>query len=160
MKSFYFPRNPNRKTHAAENRNGRAPLSAFTLIEIMVVLVVIGILAAFIIPQFAGTTQDAKVNAAKGDVSELESAIERFYVNMDRYPTSEEGLKALLEPPAGEESKWRGPYIKILRSDPWEQPYQYRCPGVHHPTSFDVWSRGADKADGGEGPNADVGNWQ
>jgi general secretion pathway protein G len=146
-------------SRSSENRS-RVAISAFTLIEIMVVLVVIGILAAFIIPQFAGTTQDAKVNAAKGNVAELESALERFYVHMDRHPTTEEGLKALLEPPAGEESKWRGPYIKILRNDPWDHPYQYKSPGVHHQTGFDVWSRGADGADGGEGPNADVGNWQ
>src|SRR5262249_40315584 len=129
--------------------------SAFTLIEIMVVLVVIGILAAFIIPQFAGTTQDAKVSAAKGNVAELESAVERFYVHMDRYPTTEEGLKVLVGPPTGEETKWRGPYIKLLRNDPWGFPYQYRNPGLHHTTGFDIWSRGADGADGGEGPNAD-----
>jgi general secretion pathway protein G len=131
----------------------------FTLIEIMVVLVVIGILAAAIIPQFIGTTKDAKVSAAKGNVAELESALERFYVNMDRHPTTEEGLKVLLEAPAGEETKWRGPYIKMLRDDPWGHPYQYRYPGIHHPTSFDVWSQGADGADGGEGDNADIGNW-
>src|SRR6266487_2166830 len=131
----------------------------FTLIEMMVVLVVIGILAAAIIPQFIGTTKDAKISAAKGNVAELEAAVGRFYVNMDRHPTTEEGLKALLEAPAGEESKWRGPYITTLRDDPWGNPYQYRCPGMHHPTSFDVWSRGADGADGGEGENADLGNW-
>src|ERR1043166_2232698 len=74
---------------------------AFTLIEIMVVLVVIGILAAAIVPQFMGTTHDAKVSTAKANVSELESALERFYVHMDRYPNNEEGLKALVEAPAG-----------------------------------------------------------
>ena len=134
--------------------------SAFTLVEIMVVVVVIGILAAFVIPQFGGITQDAKVNAAKGNVAELDSAIEKFFINMDRYPTTEEGFKALLEPPSGEESKWRGPYIKILHNDPWGNAYQYRCPGIHHQSGFDIWSRGADGADGGEGPNADLGNWQ
>ncbi len=144
----------------ATGRSCSSAVSGFTLIEIMVVLVVIGILAAVIIPQFAGTTQDAKINAAKGNVAELESALERFYVHLDRHPTSEEGLKALLEAPAGEESKWRGPYIKILRNDPWEHPYQYRAPGIHHPNGFDIWSRGADGADGGDGPNADIGNWQ
>jgi general secretion pathway protein G len=131
----------------------------FTLVEMMVVLVVIGILAAAIIPQFIGTTKDAKVSAAKGNVAELEAALGRFNVNMDRFPTTEEGLKALVEAPAGEESKWRGPYISMLRDDPWGSPYQYRTPGLHHPTSFDVWSQGADKADGGEGDNADIGNW-
>jgi general secretion pathway protein G len=136
-------------------------LEAFTLIEIMVVVVILGILAATIIPQFMGTTHDAKVSAAKAHVAELESAIERFNVHMDRYPSMEEGLKALVEPPPGDENKkWRGPYIKELRNDPWGNSYQYLAPGSHHPTSFDIWSRGADGQDGGEGPNADIGNWQ
>lgn len=128
--------------------------------EIMVVVVILGILAATIIPQFIGTTQDARVGAAKAHVSELESALERFNVHMDRYPTTEEGLKVLMEAPSGDEGKWRGPYIKQLRPDPWGTPYQYRNPGTHHPTSFDLWSRGADGKDGGEGANADLGNWQ
>jgi general secretion pathway protein G len=132
---------------------------AFSLIEIMIVVVILGILAATIIPQFIGTTSEAKVGAAKAGIAELESAIERFHIHMDRHPTTEEGLKVLLEPPAGEESKWRGPYIKVLRADPWGNPYQYRRPGTRHPTSFDLWSRGADNAEGGEGDNADIGNW-
>jgi general secretion pathway protein G len=133
---------------------------AFTLIEIMVVVVILGVLAATIIPQFIGTTHEAKVSAAKGHVAELESALERFYVHMDRYPTTEEGLKVLVEPPNGDEKKWRGPYVKQVRNDPWGNPYQYRSPGLHHTSSFDLWSRGADGADGGEGQAADIGNWQ
>jgi general secretion pathway protein G len=133
--------------------------AGFTLLEIMVVVIIIGVLAATIIPQFMGTTHDAKVSAAKADVAQLENALERFNLHMDRYPTMDEGLKVLVEAPAGEDKKWRGPYIKVLRPDPWGNPYQYRVPGMHHPTTFDVWSRGADGQDGGEGPNADVGNW-
>ena len=107
-----------------------------------------------------GTTHDAKVGAAKGQVAELESAVERFYVHMDRYPTTEEGLKVLVDAPTGEDAKnWRGPYIKQLRNDPWGNAYQYHCPGTHHPTSFDVWSRGEGGQDGGEGNQADIGNW-
>jgi general secretion pathway protein G len=132
----------------------------FTLMEIMVVVIILGILAATIIPQFIGTTKEAKVNAAKSSVAELESALERFYIHFDRHPTTEEGLKALLEAPSGEEKKWHGPYIKVLHQDPWGNAYQYRSPGIHHPTSFDLWSRGADGADGGEGDAADLGNWQ
>ena len=132
----------------------------FTLVEIMVVVVILGILAATIIPQFIGTTKDAKVSAAKAQVAELESALERYYVHMDSYPTTEEGLKVLTDPPANDDGKkWRGPYIKQLRNDPWGNPYQYANPGTHHPTSFDIWSRGADGVDGGEGDNADIGNW-
>ena len=125
----------------------------------MVVVIILGILAATIIPQFIGTTHDAKVSTAKSNIAEFESAVERFYIHLDRYPTTEEGLKALVEAPSGDEKKWRGPYIKMLRADPWTTPYQYRNPGLHHPSSFDIWSRGADHADGGEGDGADIGNW-
>src|ERR1051325_6596748 len=133
---------------------------AFSLLEIMIVVIIIGIIAATILPQFIGETHTARVNAAKGHVGELESAIERFYIHFDRYPTMEEGLKVLVEPPAGETAKWRGPYVKQIIKDPWGNEYQYRVPGIHHPTSFDIWSRGADGADGGEDKNADIGNWQ
>jgi general secretion pathway protein G len=133
--------------------------AGFTLLEIMVVVIIIGVLAATIIPQFMGTTHDAKVSAAKADVAQLENALERFNLHMDRYPTMDEGLKVLVETPAGEDKKWRGPYIKLLRPDPWGNAYQYRVPGMHHATTFDVWSRAADGQDGGEGPNADIGNW-
>jgi general secretion pathway protein G len=142
------------KTRSLQKRS-----AGFTLLEIMVVVIIIGVLAATIIPQFMGTTHDAKVSAAKADVSQLENALERFNLHMDRYPTMHEGLKVLVEAPAGEDKKWRGPYIKLLRPDPWGNPYQYRVPGIHHATTFDVWSRGADGQDGGDGPNADVGNW-
>src|SRR3954447_14171809 len=143
------------KINSLKQRRG-----GFTLIEIMVVVIVIGILAAAIIPQFSSVPHDAKVTTAKSDVAALNSAVDAFYVRLDRYPTAEEGLKALVEAPAGEEQKWGGPYIKVLRVDPWKTPYQYRSPGIHHPTSFDVWSRGADGAEGGEGAAADIGNWQ
>jgi general secretion pathway protein G len=135
--------------------------SAFTLIEIMVVVVIIGILAAAIVPQFVTTTHDAKVSAAKAQIAVLRDALERFNLHMDRYPTSDEGLQVLVEAPAGEDAKkWRGPYIDKLRDDPWSTPYQYLFPGVQHTVSYDLWSRGADKADGGEGQGADIGNWQ
>src|SRR5678809_1030307 len=94
----------------------RAATAAFTLIEIMVVVIILGVLAATIIPKFIGTTHEAKVSAAKSHVAELESALERFYVNMDRYPTTDEGLKLLVNSPPGEEKKWRGPYVKQVRN--------------------------------------------
>ena len=136
----------------------RRPSEAFTLLEIMVVVAILGILAATIIPQFRGATDDAKISAAKAHIGELENAVDRFYLNMDRYPTAEEGLKVLVEAPAGGDSKWRGPYVKQVRKDPWGEPYQFRSPGVHNPTSYDLWSRGSDRADGGEGLAADIGN--
>lgn len=125
----------------------------------MVVVVILGILAATIIPQFMGTTHDAKVSAAKANIAEMEAALERFNVHMDRYPSTDEGLRQLVEAPAGDDKKWRGPYVKQLRPDPWGNPYSYRAPGSHHTSSFDLWSRGADNADGGEEQGADIGNW-
>lgn len=154
-----FPIQFDKKARQEPRPTNRGKLAAFTLIEIMVVVVILGILAATIIPQFLGTATDAKISAAKSAIAELESNLERFYIHMDRHPTTEEGLKVLVEPPSGEEKKWRGPYIKMLRPDPWGNPYQYRTPGAHHPASFDLWSRGADGADGGEGDKADIGNW-
>lgn len=125
----------------------------------MVVVIILAVLAATVIPQFIGTTTDAKISAAKANISELESALERFYVQMDRYPTTAEGLQVLVDPPSGDASNWRGPYVKQVRPDPWGQPFQYKRPGTRHPTSYDLWSQGADRADGGEGPAADIGNW-
>jgi general secretion pathway protein G len=140
-------------------RSKNSQQSAFTLIEIMVVAVILGVLAATIIPQFTSTTQDAKISAAKSTVAELANAVERFNINMDRYPTTEEGLKALVEAPPGAEQKWRGPYIQMLRPDPWDHPFKYRYPSSHRSTGYDLWSAGADGADGGEKENADIGNW-
>jgi general secretion pathway protein G len=137
----------------------RKTSGAFSLIEIMVVVIILGILAATIIPQFIGQKHEAQVGTAQASIAELESALERFYIHMDRYPTTEEGLRVLVEAPAGSEKKWRGPYIKLLRADPWGNPYQYRSPGTRNAT-YDLWSRGADGADGGEGNNADIGNWE
>ncbi len=127
--------------------------SAYTLLEIMVVVIILGIIAAAIVPQFMGSTEDAKINAAKSDISTLENALERFNLKMDRYPTGEEGLKALVSAPQGEEEKWgSAPYIKILRPDPWGNPYQYRNPGTHNTSTFDLWSTG--------GPRGkEIGNW-
>src|SRR4029079_11856901 len=92
----------------------RSSPSAFTLIEIMVVIVIIGILAATIIPQFITTKHEAKVGAAQASIAALGNALEQYRIHMDRYPTTEEGLKVLVEPPSGEEKKWRGPYISVL----------------------------------------------
>jgi general secretion pathway protein G len=104
-----------------------------------------------------GTTHDAKVATAKANIAELDSALERYNVQMDAYPSTEEGLKALVDKPANDDGKWRGPYVKMLRPDPWGQPYQYKYPGTHHTTGPDLWATDPDKANGAE--EAEIGNW-
>jgi general secretion pathway protein G len=137
----------------------RGPKRGFTLVELMVVVVILGILAATIIPNFLSSKSEAMIGAAKADIKVLEDAVTTFNIQMDRYPTSEEGLKVLLDPPSGDDKKWRGPYIKDLRPDPWGHPYQYRAPGVHGRNKFDIWSYGSDGTEGGEKDAADIGNW-
>jgi general secretion pathway protein G len=133
--------------------------AGLTLIEIMVVVIILGVLAATIIPQFRGTTSEAKVSTARSNIAEIESALERFYVHMDRYPTTEEGLEVIVTAPGEDAKTWRGPYVKKLRDDPWGTPFRYVSPAVKGTGGFDLWSLGADKAEGGEGDDADVGNW-
>jgi general secretion pathway protein G len=131
----------------------------FTLVEILTVCVILAILVATIAPEILGTSKDAKISATKSDVSELGSAIERFYINMDRYPTSDEGLAALTQPPTDAGTKWRGPYIKKLRNDPWGNPYQYQCPGTHNQNTYDIWSKGPGTSGGGSDTSGEIGNW-
>jgi general secretion pathway protein G len=140
-------------------RTASTSKSAFTLVELLIVCIILAVLAATIIPQFFGATKDAKVSAAKSDVSELGSALERFYINMDRYPTSDEGLAVLTDPPSDAGTKWRGPYIKKLRMDPWGNPYQYAYPGTHNASSYDIWSKGASSNAGGDKDSGEIGNW-
>jgi len=133
----------------------------FTLVELMVVVIVLAILAATIIPQFTGVTYDAKVSTAKAHISELEGALGRLNIHMDRYPTDEEGLGILVKKPAEGGNKWRGPYIQELRRDPWDNEYRYRTAVDEYGNrTYIIWSRGADGADGGEGEGKDITNRQ
>ena len=125
----------------------------------MVVVIVLGILAATIIPQFAGKAQQAKESASRSDIATLESALELFFLDMDRYPTGDEGLDALIIPPPDAGKKWRSAYIREMRPDPWGNPYQYRSPGLYGSKTYDLWSNGADGTPGGEGYDADITNW-
>ena len=146
-------------TKATPSNHARRGQRGFTLIEIMVVVIIIGILAVSIIPQFMGTTNDAKISAAKANIAELESAVNRFYVHMDRYPTTEEGLKVLVTAPADGDKNWRGPYISQLREDPWGNAFQYKSPGTHHPSGFDIWSQGSANTASTDGGSTEIGNW-
>ncbi len=131
----------------------------FTLLELLVVLIILGLLAALIGPRLVGRVGKAKTQIAKSQIALLESALDQYRLDMGRYPTTEEGLEALITPPAEEDQNWQGPYLKKKKipKDPWGRPYHYRCPGEHG--DFDLWSYGADGEPGGEGENADITNW-
>jgi general secretion pathway protein G len=133
--------------------------SGFTLIELMVVLVIIGVLAALIVPNVLDRADDARVTAAKTDIGNLAQALKLYKLDNQRYPTSAQGLKALLAKPTVEPipPNWR-PYVEKLPNDPWGRPYQYLNPGIKG--EIDVMSFGADGEPGGEGKNADIGSWQ
>jgi general secretion pathway protein G len=131
----------------------------FTLIEIMVVVIIIGLLAAVVVPQFLGRVDDARIAKAKQDIQALETGLTMFKLDNFSYPTGEEGLKALVEKPNDPNIKnWRaGGYLKRLPKDPWGNDYQYQYPCTHG--NVDIFSFGADGQAGGEGVNADIGNW-
>jgi general secretion pathway protein G len=137
----------------------RRRLRGFTLIELMVVLVIIGVLAALIVPNVLDRAEDARATAARTDVNNIMQALKLYKLDNQRYPTSEQGLQALITKPsaAPAPNNWR-PYLEKLPNDPWGRPYQYLNPGVKG--EIDVMSFGADGQPGGEGKNADIGSWQ
>jgi general secretion pathway protein G len=137
----------------------RSRRRGFTLIELMVVLVIIGVLAALIVPNVLDRAEDARVTAARADVNNLMQALKLYKLDNQRYPSSEQGLQALASKPTvgSIPSNWK-PYLDKLPNDPWGRPYQYVNPGVKG--EIDVYSFGADGQTGGEGKNADVGSWQ
>jgi general secretion pathway protein G len=131
----------------------------FTLIELMVVLVIIGVLAALIVPNVLDRADDARSTAAKTDVNNLMQALKLYRLDNQRYPTAAQGLNALVTKPAEGPipPNWK-PYLERLPNDPWGNQYQYINPGIKG--EIDVMSFGADGQAGGEGKNADVGSWQ
>jgi general secretion pathway protein G len=131
----------------------------FTLIELMVVLAIIGVIAALVVPNVLGRSDDARVSAARVDVGNLMMALKLYKLDNQRYPTSEQGLRALKERPSVDPvpQNWRS-YVEKLPNDPWGQPYQYLNPGVFG--EVDVLSLGADGVAGGQGRDADIGSWQ
>jgi len=132
----------------------------FTLIEIIVVVVIIGILATFVAPKFMGKTDTARITKAKSDILSLESALDLYKLDNYAYPNTDQGLDALINRPTSDPvpTNWQeGGYIKKLQKDPWQRDYLYLSPGEHG--EIDIYSLGADGIEGGEGPNADIGNW-
>jgi len=131
----------------------------FTLIELMVVLLIIGVLAALVVPNVLDRADDARVTAAKTDANNLMQALKLYRLDNQRYPTAEQGLQALRAKPtaAPVPNNWK-PYLDQLPNDPWGKPYVYLNPGVQG--EVDVMSFGADGEAGGEGKNADIGSWQ
>jgi len=134
--------------------------SGFTLLEVMVVVVILGILAALVVPKIISRPDEARIIAAKQDIASLLQALKLYRLDNHRYPSSEQGLQALVVQPTGTPipANWKaGGYIERLPKDPWGNPYQYLNPGVHG--EIDVFSLGADGAPGGEGNDADIGSW-
>jgi general secretion pathway protein G len=145
-------------------KEGRMKVSAwqrgFTLLEVMVVVVILGILAALVVPKIISRPDDARVIAAKQDIASLMQALKLYRLDNQRYPVTEQGLQALVAPPttAPLAPNWKaGGYVERLPRDPWGNPYQYLNPGIHG--EIDVFSFGADGAPGGEGNDADIGSW-
>lgn len=134
------------------------PHAGFTLIELMVVLVIIGVLAALIVPNVLDRADDARSTAAKTDIASIMQALKLYKLDNQGYPSQEQGLQALAAKPQGANlPRWR-PSLEKLPNDPWGNSYQYLNPGLHGP--IDVLSLGADAQPGGEGKNADIGSWQ
>lgn len=138
----------------------KARQCGFTLLEIMVVVVIIGILAALVMPKIISRPDEARVIAAKQDIASLSQALKLYRLDNLRYPVTEQGLQALAARPATTPipPNWKaGGYVERLPQDPWGNPYQYLNPGVHG--EIDVFSFGADGVLGGEGTDADIGSW-
>lgn len=139
--------------HIRPNRRGRG----FTLLELLVVMVIIGLLAGYVGPRYFAQVGKSEVKTARAQIDALEKALDQYRLDVGRYPTSEESLDALTTRP-GNEPKWQGPYLKKKAPpDPWGNPYGYKSPGDHG--EYDLFSYGRDGRPGGEGDNADLVSW-
>jgi general secretion pathway protein G len=140
------------------NRSRACRTTGFTLLELLVVMVIIGLLAGFVAPRYFAQVGKSQVKVARAQIDALDKALDQFRLDVGRYPTSEEGLQALVVAPSGE-ARWSGPYLKKgVPADPWGRPYVYAQPGSHS-NDFDLLSYGKDGRAGGSGEDADVTNW-
>lgn len=140
----------------------RRKQSGFTLIEIMVVVVILGILAALVVPQVMNRPEQAKVTVAQNDIKAVSAALDMYKLDNFAYPSTQQGLEALVEKPTGnpQPKNWnRDGYLKQIPQDPWGNPYQYLSPGTEG-RPFDLYSFGADGKEGGTELDADIGNWE
>lgn len=137
-------------------RRPRRRHRGFTLVELLLVLVILAVLAVVVVPKFTGRSQQAKTTAAQTDIANLEVAIDAFEIDCARYPSTQEGIAALVQQPSNLPD-WKGPYLKRgVPKDPWQNLYVYRCPGQHNPNGYDLYSLGPD---GQEGGGDDITNW-
>jgi len=129
----------------------------FTLLELLVVMVIIGLLAGYVGPKYFSQIGKSEIKATRAQIDALEKALDQYRLDVGRYPTTEQGLASLMARPTGE-NRWQGPYLKKdVPNDPWGTAYQYRQPGEHG--EFDLYSFGKDSKAGGEGEAADITNW-
>ena len=143
------------------NTSTKSSQRGFTLIEIMVVVVIIGVLGAIVVPQFMSRPDQAKVTAARTDIQAIATALEMYRLDTFNYPSTQQGLEALTKQPASTPvaKNWNPQgYLKNMPLDPWGTPYQYLNPGTHS-AGYDLFSLGSDGVAGGEGYGADIGNW-
>ena len=128
----------------------------FTLVELLLVLVILAVLAAVVVPKLTKRSEQARIAAAATDIASISAALDAFEIDTGRYPATDEGFRALMEQPGGAKD-WKGPYLKrMAANDPWGNPYSYRSPGQHNPSSYDICSCGPD---GQEGGADDIDNW-
>jgi general secretion pathway protein G len=155
---YLFKRDKDMKTERYSLSLSRlSSCAGFTLVELIVVVIIIGLLAGLVLPQFIRQEEKAKLKAAQAQIELLGTALDTFRLDVGRYPTGDEGLQALRQKP-GSLDRWDGPYLKKdLPLDPWGKPYIYKSPGDHGP--YDIVSYGADGAPGGEGDNRDITSW-
>lgn len=128
----------------------------FTLIEILIAIALVAIIAGILITNYTGMLSSGSEEVARIWVKQIDLPLIKYRIDTGNYPTTEEGLAALLVMPQGKSKGWHGPYIKEIPNDPWRRPYQYRFPGQHNPAGYDVWSWGP----AGEGSGNEIGNWK